>query len=122
MIIVNNSSEEPIYEQVYNQIKSKILSGELEAHTNLPSVRSLAKDLKISALTVKKSYDLLEKEGYIVTVHGKGSYVSNINSSILEEEQRRGVELDLEEAISKGRRCGMSDEELRNLFELIMEE
>lgn len=121
-IIINNSSEEPIYEQINSQIKDMIISGELKEHANLPSVRSLAKDLKISALTVKKAYDTLEGEGYIVTVHGKGSFVSSINSSILEEEQKKDVEADLEAAILKGRRCGMSNEELRNLFELIMED
>ena len=87
----------------------------------LSSVRVLAKDLKISALTVKKAYDYLEQEGLIATVHGKGSFVLVANPSLLEEEQRREVEICIEQAVAKGRSCGMSDAELRELFELVLE-
>ena len=89
-IIINNSSMTPIYEQIVDQIKAMIINGELVANTVLPSVRSLSKELKISALTVKKAYDQLEQK--------------------------------IEMAIQKGRRCGLSDEEIRALFELMMEE
>ena len=88
----------------------------------LPSVRSLSKELKISALTVKKAYDNLEAEGMTVTVHGKGTYVAASNTQLMEEERRKEVEADLEAAIQKGRRCGMKEEEIRSLFELIMED
>ena len=87
----------------------------------LPSVRILAKELKISALTVKKAYDLLEEEGFTVTVHGKGTYVAQTNTELLLEEHRKQVEADLEKAIQKGRRCGLKDEEIRGLFEIILE-
>ena len=74
-IIINHSSMQPIYEQIMGQIKERIMHGELKEDTALPSVRTFAKELKVSALTVKKAYDGLEEEGFIVTVHGKGSFV-----------------------------------------------
>ncbi len=121
-IIINNSSMQPIYEQMVEQIKADILKGTLKQGDNLPSVRTLAKDLRISALTVKKAYDTLEQEGFIVTVHGKGSFVSGVNQALLTEEQQKEVERDLENAIRKGRSCGMSNEEIRDLFNLVMED
>ena len=121
-IIINHSSMTPIYEQVMDQIKTLIVHGELTADTCLPSVRALSAELKISALTVKKAYDNLEAEGMTVTVHGKGTYVAASNTQLMEEERRKEVEADLEAAIQKGRRCGMKEEEIRSLFELIMED
>ena len=121
-IIINHSSMVPIYEQIVDQIKTLIRDGELKENDNLPSVRSLAKELKISALTVKKAYDNLEAEGFTVTIHGKGTYVAAANAELLLEEQKKEVEADLEMAIQKGRRCGISDEDIRTLFEMILEE
>lgn len=121
-IIINHSSMVPIYEQIVDQIKTLIRDGELKENDNLPSVRSLAKELKISALTVKKAYDNLEAEGFTVTIHGKGTYVAAANAELLLEEQKKEVEADLEIAIQKGRRCGISDEDIRTLFEMILEE
>lgn len=121
-LIVNGSSMVPIYEQIVDQIKAMIVSGELKPDDILPSVRSLSRDLKISALTVKKAYDTLEAEGFTVSVHGKGTYVTAANQETLMEEQRRDVEADLEMAIQKGRRCGLKDEEIREMFELILED
>lgn len=121
-IIINSSSMVPIYEQIMDQIKARITAGDLKENDILPSVRTLAKDLKISALTVKKAYDNLEQDGFTVTVHGKGTYVAAANTERMLEEQRREVEEGLEKAVGKGRRCGMSDEEIRELFELIMED
>lgn len=121
-IIINHSSIVPIYEQIVDQIKTLIRDGELKENDNLPSVRSLAKELKISALTVKKAYDNLEAEGFTVTIHGKGTYVAAANAELLLEEQKKEVEADLEMAIQKGRRCGISDEDIRTLFEMILEE
>ena len=111
----------PIYEQVVDQIKTLIRNGKLKENDILPSVRTLSKELKISALTVKKAYDTLESEGFTVTVHGKGTYVAAMNAELLLEEQKKEVESDLEKAIQKGRRYGISDEEIRSLFELILE-
>ena len=121
-IIINNSSMVPIYEQIIEQIKAMIMNGILKENDILPSVRSLSKELKISALTVKKAYDYLEEEGFTVTVHGKGTYVGAANQEMLKEEQRKEVESDLEKAIQKGLRSGMSKEEMKELFHLIMEE
>lgn len=120
-IIINTTLMVPIYEQIVDQIKMLIRNGELKENDNLPSVRTLSKELKISALTVKKAYDNLESEGYTITVHGKGTYVAAINKELLLEEQKKELEKDLETAIQKGRRCGISDEDIKSLFELILE-
>ncbi len=121
-IIINNSSMQPIYEQIVNQIKASIMSGSLKEGQALPSVRTLAKDLRVSALTVKKSYDALEEQGFITTVHGKGSFVSCANQELMLEEKRKEVENDLETAMRKGRSLGMNNKELTELFMLILEE
>lgn len=120
-IIINTSLMVPIYEQIVDQIKKLIRRGELKASDSLPSVRALSRELKISALTVKKAYDHLESEGFTVTVHGKGTYVAAVNAELLLEEQKKELEADLERAIQKGRRCGISDEDIKSLFELILE-
>lgn len=120
-IIINNSSMIPIYEQLADQVKTLIRSGELKENDNLPSVRTLSKELKISALTVKKAYDSLEEEGFTATVHGKGTYVAAVNRQLLLEEQKKELEADLEKAVSKGRIYGISDDDIRSLFELIMD-
>lgn len=121
-IIINNSSMQPIYEQILGQIKNCIMRGELKEEEMLPSVRSLAKDLRVSALTVKKAYDTLEQEGFVITVHGKGSFVACANQEIMLEEKRKEVEADFEMAIRKGRSFGMSNQEIAELFEIILEE
>lgn len=121
-IIINTSLMVPIYEQIVDQIKTLIREGQLKENDNLPSVRALSKELKISALTVKKAYDNIESEGFTVTVHGKGTYVAATNKEILLEEQKKELETDLEHAIQKGRRYGISDEEIRSLFELLLED
>lgn len=120
-IIINTTLMVPIYEQVADQIKTLIRNGELKENDNLPSVRTLSKELRISTLTVKKAYDYLESEGFTVTVHGKGTYVAATNTELLLEEQKKELEADLEQAIQKGRRCGISDEDIKSLFELILE-
>lgn len=121
-IIINHSSMVPIYEQLMDQIKAMILNGDLKENDILPSVRALAKELKISALTVKKAYDNLEMDGFTVTVHGKGTYVASANTELLLEEQKKEVEADLEAAILKGKQCGLKDQEIRELFDLLMED
>lgn len=120
-IIINNSLMTPIYEQIVDQIKTLIRHGELKENDILPSVRTLSKELKISALTVKKAYDYLEEEGFTVTVHGKGSYVAAANAELLLEEQKKELEADLEAAIQKGRRYCICDDDIKSLFELLME-
>ena len=121
-VIINHSSMQPIYEQICDQLKEKIMHGELQEDTMLPSVRTLAKELKVSALTVKKAYDALEEEGFVVTVHGKGSFVACANQMTMQEEKKREVEADLEMAIRKGRSCGMSNQEIAELFQIVLED
>lgn len=121
-IIISNSSMQPIYEQVVSQVKAEILKGAMAPESKLPSVRELAGELRISALTVKKAYDTLEQEGFIVTVHGKGSFVAGVNRDLALEAQKKEVEKELDTVIKKAKSCGMSDEEITQLFELLMEE
>ena len=121
-IIINNSSMQPIYEQIVEQVKSDILKGNLLQGVPLPSVRTLSKELRISALTVKKAYDALEQEGFVVTVHGKGSFVSGVNQNLMLEEQRKEVERDFENAIRKAKSCGMSAEEIALLCKILLGE
>ncbi len=120
-IIINQSLMVPIYEQICGQIKALIKKGELKENDNLPSVRTLSKELKISALTVKKAYDVLEEEGFTVTVHGKGTYIAPVNRELLQEEQKKELEEEMEKAVQKARQRGISDEEIKSLFNLIME-
>ena len=119
-IIINHTSMEPIYEQIVRQIKAMIIDGYLKEKEILPSVRTLSRELKISALTVKKAYDYLDEEGLIITVHGKGSFVAEANRNLMMEERQKEVEADLENAIRKGRSAGLSLEEIREMFECII--
>ena len=119
-IIINSSSMVPIYEQIVDQVKAQIIS-ELKEDDNLPSVRTLSKELRISALTVKKAYDSLEQEGFTVTIHGKGTYVAAANKEMMMEEYRREVEEELTEVIRKAKRYGLPEEDIREMLELILE-
>lgn len=121
-IIINHTSMQPIYEQIADRIKAMVMEGKLKAGEMLPSVRTMAKELKISALTVKKAYDFLEEEGFVVTVHGKGSFIAEHNQNLMMEERRKETEAALEQVIRRSRQGRLSDEEIRELFELIMEE
>ena len=121
-IIINTSSMVPIYEQIMDQIKKMVISKELKNGDNLPSVRALAAELKISALTVKKAYDLLEEEGYIATVHGKGSYVKDADPEMMAEQRYRQIEEEMELIVQKARSYGLEDAEIRQLLDLILED
>lgn len=121
-IIINHTSMQPIYEQIAERIKGMVIEGSLKEGEMLPSVRTMAKELKISALTVKKAYDFLEEEGFVVTVHGKGSFIAEHNQNLMMEERRKETEAALEQVIRRSRQGGLSDEGIRELFELIMEE
>ncbi len=121
-LIINHTSMEPIYEQIMAQIKAEVIEGTLTAGDALPSVRALSRELKISALTVKKAYDNLEAEGLVVTVHGKGSFIANTNQELLMEERRKELEKELEEAVRKARVGGLTAKEIRESFEIIMED
>lgn len=120
-IILNHSSMVPIYEQLMEQIKSAIITKKLREGEALPSVRALAGELRISALTVKKAYDKLEEEGFVTTVHGKGTYVTASDKQLAVEARRKLVESDFEKAIEKARLIGLSKEEILEIVQLFME-
>ena len=120
--IINKSSMTPVYEQLVEQIRQKIVSGELQEGEGLPSVRGFAGELNISALTVKKAYDRLEAEGLVATVHGKGTFVSAVSKSMAEEAKRKAAEEELSLAVSKARLAGLTKEEIREILAMILEE
>ena len=121
-IIISNSSAVPLYEQIENQIKTQILNGEIKADEHLPSIRSLAKELKVSIITTKRAYEELEKEGYIHTVAGKGSYASGQSTERLKEAARFEMESKLEEVIIQAKKMGISLEVCIEIFKSIYEE
>ncbi|MDY3039025.1 MAG: GntR family transcriptional regulator [Roseburia inulinivorans] len=121
-IILNHSSMVPIYEQLMEQIKSDIIQSVLSEGEALPSVRTLAGELRISALTVKKAYDKLEEEGFVTTVHGKGTYVSASDKQLAAEARRRVVEEDFDKAIDRALSIGMEKDEITELVQLLLVE
>ncbi len=121
-IIITNSSGLPIFEQIENAIKEAIFSNELKEGEMLPSVRSLANELKISFLTVKRAYDELEKAGFIKTVQGKGSYVSPKNLDLIKEEKLKEIQDYIEKIYEVSKLSNITKEEVRELFKMIFEE
>ncbi len=120
-IIISNSSPLPIYEQITSQLKDLILSGVLGQGEQLPSIRALANDLRISVITTKRAYTDLEAQGFIETVQGKGSYVAGGNFELMKEEKLRRVEAALEQAVREAVGAGLTVEELHDMLELITE-
>ena len=121
-IILNHSSRVPIYEQLMEQIKSDIIQSELKEGEALPSVRTLAGELRISALTVKKAYDKLEEEGFVTTVHGKGTYVSASDKQLALEARQKAIEDDFDKVIDRALSMGMKKEEISEVVKLILDE
>ncbi len=121
-IVISNSSEKPIYEQIALQIKQMIISGELQAGSILPSMRLLAKELRISVITTKRAYEDLERDGFIYTVVGKGSFIAEKNMDFVREEQLRIVEEHLSIAVSGAKAGGISMEELHEILNILFEE
>ena len=121
-IIIRNSSGLPIYEQIYNQIKSAILSGELNNGDSLPSIRALAKDLKVSVITTKRAYDELEQDGYINTVAAKGCFVAERDLEIIREENLRKIEEHLSEIAMLASSCNLTKEDLIEMLYVLGEE
>ena len=121
-LIISNISGVPIYEQIKQQVKSAIMSGDLQADETLPSLRTLAKELKISVLTVTKAYTELEQEGFVKNVQGRGCYVLGQGSELLREQLICKIEHNLSEAISTARVAELSEEELHHLLTVLMEE
>lgn len=121
-IIISNSDKEPIYEQIARQIKDLIMTGALQAGDTLPSMRLLAKELRISMLTTKHAYEELEKEGYIESYVGKGSFVKSANQDFIQEQNRKAMEAALTEAVGKAEQLQMSKEEFLEMAALIFDE
>lgn len=121
-IIISNTSNDPIYKQIKEQIKEQILSKEIQENEMLPSLRSLAQDLKISVLTTTKAYNELEQEGFIISRQGKGFYVMSSSSELIKEQLIKEIESNLQNAISLSKKANMTDIELIKLLKLLMEE
>ena len=121
-IIISNSSAKPIYEQITSQIKSKIMSGELREGDALPSMRLLAKELRISVITTKRAYEDLERDGFIVTVVGKGSFVAAQNAELVREEHLRAAEEHIQAAVSLARAGGIEKKVLEEMLDVLYEE
>jgi transcriptional regulator, gntR family len=120
-IVLSNSSDLPIYEQIKEQVKTQILSGELSENEMLPSLRQLAKDLKISVLTTTRAYNELEEEGFITSRQGKGFFVMPRGSDLLREQLIKDVETNLNNAVLSAQRASMTDDELVQLLKLLLE-
>ncbi|MCI8554755.1 MAG: GntR family transcriptional regulator [Clostridiales bacterium] len=121
-ILIRNTGDMPLYEQIVTQIKSAIVSGELEPGAPLPSLRQLARELRISVITTRRAYEELERAGFLVTMAGKGCFVAPQNTELLREEQRKKLEELLTEAIGAARLAGVTCEELCGAVRLLWDE
>lgn len=121
-IIISNANDQPIYEQIYSQIKSLIISGKLQEGELLPSIRNLAKDLRISVITTKRAYDDLEKDGYIYSVAGKGSYVAKKNTEIIRESNLKEIEDHIRTIFSLAAGCNLKMNDIIEMMKVISQE
>ncbi len=121
-IVISNRSDEPIYNQIYQQLRGAIVRGELAAGEPLPSIRSLARDLQVSVITTKRAYEELERDGYIETVAGKGSFVAPQNTELLREKRINLIEEKLMTVIEEARTLGLDLSELQRIVKLLYEE
>ena len=121
-IIISSNTNMPIYEQITSQIKAMIMSGTLNTGDPIPSMRALAKDLRISVITTKRAYEDLERDGFVVTVAGKGCFVAPRNLELMREEQRKRVEQTLEQAVEQAQAASITLEEMQQMLSLLYEE
>jgi len=121
-IYIDNRSGQPIYDQIYTQLKNMILSGQLQADAPLPSIRGLAKDLRISVITTKRAYEELEREGYLYTVAGKGSFVMPKNLELIREENLKKIEEYMSAVRTLAAACGLSEEDVVQMYRILGEE
>lgn len=121
-IFIDNRSDTPIYDQIYRRMRELILCGEIAENEALPSIRALARDLRISVITTKRAYDELEREGYIYTVAGKGSYAARQNKELLRERSLVEIEEHLRQIRTLAAECGLTKEDVRAMSELMWEE
>ena len=118
-LIISNASGQPIYDQITSQIKGLILSGELHAGDALPSMRALAKDLRISVITTKRAYEELEREGFLVSIPGKGSFVAQTNLELVREENLKQIESRMQECIALAAQSGLSLDDLCEILTVL---
>lgn len=121
-IIISNSGDKPIYEQIIGQIKNMVMNGTMKEGDSLPSMRTLAKELRISVITTKRAYEELEREGFITTIVGKGSFVRAADTELLREERLRQLEELLTQAVSLAEQSGITRQELQEILELLYQE
>ena len=121
-LFINNKSGAPIYDQIYNQIKQQIISGALQPDEAMPSIRGLARDLRISVITTKRAYDELEKEGFIYTIAAKGCFVAPLNTDLLRETNLKKIEDYMEKIVHLAASCNLSEQELTEMLHFMMEE
>ena len=121
-VLIDNKSGTPIYEQIYAQIKSQIISGALREDELLPSIRALAKDLRISFITTKRAYEELEKDGFLYTLPGKGCYVAPRNMELLREENLKKIESYMDEIVKLAASCNLSEQDIMEMLHFSMEE
>ena len=121
-LIIRNTTNQPIYDQICSQIKAQIITGQLTPGEALPSIRALAKDLKISVITTKRAYDELEAEGFLYTVAGKGCFVAEKNLDLVREQQLKDLEGHLTAAVELAKSCNISHQELHEMLRILSEE
>ena len=121
-ILIDNRSGLPIYDQIYSQIKAQIISGELKEDEPLPSIRNLAKDLRISVVTTKRAYDELEREGFIYTIAAKGCFVARKNVELLREENLKAIETHIEQILQLAGTCNLSRKDILDMVTYAMED
>lgn len=122
LIFINNKNGVPIYAQIYSQIKSQIINGTLGEDAPMPSIRNLAKDLHISVITTKRAYEELEKDGFIYTLPGKGSFVAKKNTALIKEENLKQIEKHLDEVIKLSASCGLEKKDIIEMLEILFGE
>lgn len=121
-ILIDNKSGSPIYDQIYTQIKQQIIAGSLREHEMLPSIRGLAKDLRISFVTTKRAYEELEKDGFLYTIPAKGCFVAPKNVELLREENLKKIEDHMEAIVQLAAGCNLTQPELLDMFKFILED
>ena len=118
-ILINNKSSSPIYEQIYSQLKLQIISNELKEDEALPSIRNLAKDLRISVITTKRAYEELERDGFIYTIAGKGCFVAHKNTELLREENLKKIEKHIEEILLLAKSCRLTKQDIVDMLDIM---
>ena len=121
-LIIRNTTNKPIYDQIYAQIKAQIIAGKLAPGEALPSIRALAKDLRISVITTKRAYDELEADGFLYTVAGKGCFVAEKNLDLIREQKLKELEDHLDAAVELAAQCGVSPAELHEMLRILLKE